>query len=147
MWATREKIVLKWKNTKACGLGQATRWCAEASESKKKVSWDVYTDSLLVLQHCMNQPGRNFAQNSLLGMPLDFSLSVLTGNGTKYSRWLGLHLGPVLSIIMPWQIMALVLDTTYRQRYYIAEIEIIWVTEQNWWEAGSRICMRRHKVA
>lgn len=141
------KNYVKVKEDKSVWSWPGYKVTCRSIRKQKKVSWDVYTDSLLVLHHCMNQPGRDFAQNSLLGMPLDFSLSVLTGNGTKYSRCLGLHLSPVLSIIMPWQIMALVLDTTYGQRYYIAEIELIWETEQNWWETGSRICMRRHKVA
>lgn len=40
---------------------------------QNKVSLDVLSDNLLLLQHSMDQPGRNFAQNFVLEIPLVFS--------------------------------------------------------------------------
>lgn len=68
---------------------------------QNKVSLDVLSDNLLLLQHSMDQPGRDFAQNFVLEIPLVFFLSQFSLQNIKYSRWLGLHLDPVLSIIIP----------------------------------------------
>lgn len=105
VWAARKKIVLQWNGNKS--LRSRLGYDVMRIRKQNKVSWIVYSDNLLFLQHCRNQPGRDSAQNSLLGTLLCFSLSqfslAMEQTTGGYSRSLRLHVGLVLRIIMPKQ--------------------------------------------